>query len=201
VRDLDATTRSLSQAKTLGGIGSILTLLLLVPFGVGAVLVIVGWILILLAAKDISDTVKDKSIFDNAIISVVLAIAATAVFASVVSRAFLGLIGLGRPPPTSAPFGAWSGLGAVAGIITGLSVAWILGVIASIFLWQSFKIITLKLDATLFSTAALIYIIGSILTVVLVGFLLNFIAKILFVIAFLSLPESPPGPATGPTGA
>ena len=46
--------KELSRAKMLGGIGSILTLLLFVPYYVGSVLVIIGWILILIAVKDIS---------------------------------------------------------------------------------------------------------------------------------------------------
>ncbi|HZY46491.1 MAG TPA: DUF996 domain-containing protein, partial [Candidatus Bathyarchaeia archaeon] len=85
---------NLSRAKTLGGIGSILTLLLFVPYFVGAALVIVGWALILWAVKDISESVQDRSIFNNAIISVVMAIIGAVVFAVVVAAAFLGFIGL-----------------------------------------------------------------------------------------------------------
>jgi uncharacterized membrane protein len=50
---------SLSSAKTLGGVGGILVFF--------PVLSLVGWILILLATKEISETVQDKTIFDDAL--------------------------------------------------------------------------------------------------------------------------------------
>src|SRR3972149_2509870 len=65
---------TLSQAKTLGGVGSILLLLGIVPFA-GPALEIGGFVLMLIAVKYISDTVNNKSIFNNAVISVVAGIA------------------------------------------------------------------------------------------------------------------------------
>ena len=52
---------TLSQAKTLGGVGSIL---IFIPF-----VSIVGYILIIVAVKDISDDLQDKSIFRNVVIA------------------------------------------------------------------------------------------------------------------------------------
>lgn len=182
-------TRSLSQAKILGGIGSILLMLLLLPFGVGVASVIAGWILILFAAKEISGILKDESIFNYAAGSAVIAIASTAIFASIVSVAVLGQIGFPSLLPAGSALGAPDSLWAVAGLINGIFLAWVLGLIASIFLWQSFNRVSLRMNASLFGTAALIYIIGSVLKIVLIGFLLSFVAEILFVIAFFSLPE------------
>ena len=182
---------SWSSAKTLGGIGAILTLLLLVPFNVGAVLVIIGWILILLALRNISNSVKERSIFNNAIIAAVLAIVATAVFAIVVASAVLGFIGLGGLPSSSSVPPA-DFLGLIAGVLAGLAVAWVLGVIGSYFLWQSFKTVAAKSNVKLFQTAGLVFFIGSILTIILVGFVVTFVAQILFIVAFFSLPDNPP---------
>jgi hypothetical protein len=50
---------SLSQAKTYGGIGSLLVLLSPVP-SVGWILAIAGFVLTLIAVKNISDVVKDS---------------------------------------------------------------------------------------------------------------------------------------------
>ena len=65
---------SLSQAKTLGGVGSILVLLGIAPFA-GPALEIVGFVLMLIAVKYTSEALNNKAIFNNAIISVVAAIA------------------------------------------------------------------------------------------------------------------------------
>ena len=65
---------SLSQAKSLGAVGSILVVLTAVP-SVGALLGIVGFILMLVAIKNISEVVGDRSIFNNMLVAVGLAIA------------------------------------------------------------------------------------------------------------------------------
>jgi len=83
---------SLSSAKTLGGVGGILAFL---PF-----VSLVGWILILLATKEISETVQDKSIFDDAILAAITAIIGAVVFvAFIVTGSITGLFtfGLGFP--------------------------------------------------------------------------------------------------------
>jgi len=66
---------SLSSAKTLGGVGGILVF---IPF-----LSLVGWILILLATKEISDSVQDKTIFDDALLAGITAVIGAVVFAIV----------------------------------------------------------------------------------------------------------------------
>jgi len=188
---------SLSQAKTLGGVGAILTLLLFIPSGVGAALVVLGWILILLAIKNISDTLQDRSIYSKAIVSVILSIVGVAIFAVVVASAVLGFIGLGAtssgPPPLSSDM-----VGLIAGIVGGLAIVWILAIVSSYFLWQSCKVIAKRLNMGLFGTASLLFFIGAICTIVLVGFLLMLVAQIVFIIAFFSLPNEPPG-MTGQT--
>jgi len=97
--------------------------------------------------------------------------------------------------------------GLITGVIAGLSVLWILGIIASNFLWTSFETVATKVNVGMFRTGSLIYFIGSILTIILVGFILTFIGQILFIVAFFSLPESlpvavatnPPPPSKGPS--
>ena len=192
---------SLSQAKTLGGIGSILTLLLFVPYFVGAALVIVGWILIIVAVKRISDETHDSSIFTNALIAAVLAIVGTLIFAVVVASALLSLIGLGAITSSGSTVPPTDIIGAILGILAGLAVAWIVGVTGSFFLWRSFKEAGVKTRVGLFGTAGLLYFIGSILTIILVGFFLIFIAQILFVVSFFTRPDNTPEPPmAAPTG-
>jgi len=189
---------SLDQAKILGGIGSILTLLGLAPFGTGTVLVIVGWILILIALKNVSDAVQDTSIFNYAIIAAGL---------SIIGNAALGFIFGFSIFATISRLSSSNPVGVIGSIILGLLLLWVLAIIASVFLYLSFKTVASKLSVGLFSAAALIYVIGEGLTIVLIGFIIALIAQILFAVAFFSLPAqvpvgtAPPSTTSTQTGA
>jgi uncharacterized membrane protein len=184
----------LSSAKTLGGIGSILILLTLVPWA-GVVLSIVGWIMILIALKYVSDIVNDGSIFSNAIISVILSIIGLIVgFLVVIGSVyrFMGLNGytFGSGATSTTPPTDVGGL--IVGILVGLAVLWIFGLVSSIFLRMSLNKVSRALNVNMFSTAALLYLIGAALTIILVGFILLFVAEILLVVAFFSIPDRLP---------
>jgi uncharacterized membrane protein len=188
---------SLVQARTLGGIGAILTLLGILPYYAGTALVIIGWIMILIATRHISEAFQERSIYSNATVSVVLAIIGSVLVAFV----FHGISAVVSTGPSLTSSDLFAVIGA---IILGLFALWILAIIGSYFLWQSFKTLGIKLDllgektrispyvAGLFRDGALIYFIGAILTIILVGFLMLVIAQILFVVAFFSLPQKSP---------
>ena len=191
---------TLAQAKNLGGVGSILVLLSFIPFA-GPVLAIVGFILTLIAVKYISDTLGEKPIFNNMIISVVLAIVGLAVGAVVVFASIFRFIGLGFlsgnfmdpgfNPPMIPPTDIVS---FIVPIIFGLILIWIFYLISAVFLRRSYSSIAARLNVGLFGTAALIYLIGAALAIVLVGFVLIFVSQILQIVAFFSLPEQVPQP-------
>ncbi len=90
---------TLGEAKILGGVGAIL---LLVPF-----VNLVGWILVLIAVKYISDITRDRSVFDNMLYAVILAIIGTVALTLIIVLPILGLGGITgvidladpRPPP------------------------------------------------------------------------------------------------------
>jgi len=75
---------------------------------------------------------------------------------------------------------------------------WVLVIVAAFFLWRSYKRVAAKLNVKLFGIGALIYLIGAILTIIFVGFILTFVAQIMFAIAFFSLPDNLPGAWTPP---
>lgn len=159
---------SLSNAKTLGGIGGILVFFPGVSF--------VGWILILLALKDISDVVQDKSIFDNALLAGITAIIGSvvlAVFTFFALRAF-GFFTLGF-------FGV-------------LAAFWVLAVVSAIFLKNSYDRAGQRLNNSSFGTAGLLYLIGALTTIVLVGFLILLIALIFQIVAYFSINDQPMPP-------
>jgi len=160
----------LGEAKTLGGIGSIL---LFVP-GVS----IVGYILILVATKYISDDLGDKTIFNNMIYAVATAIIGVAVGAFLL---FTGVI-----------FGIFTlGSGAILGVVGGLVAVWIFLVISSIFIRRAYDTMATRLNVSSFKTAGTLYFVGALLTIVFVGFIVLFIAYIFQIIAFFSISEAP----------
>lgn len=188
----------MGQAKTLGGVGSVLAILPFVPL-VGWLLSIVGLVLILVAIKSIADEFSDPAIFRNMVVSVVVAIAGVVVGGLVIFTTLFSLVGLRAPPgPVDSAAGTLSAIGGLAGalgILLGLAVIWILFVVSAIFVRKSYSEISLRTGVSMFSTSALLYLIGAALTVILVGFALIFVALIMNIVAFFSLPDHPLPPA------
>lgn len=163
-----------------------LVLLMVVPTA-GIVLAIVGWIMTLIAVKYLSDVLNDRSIFNNILIAVILGIVGIVVGGLVVFGTvlrFMGLQNIGTGSPPSNVFGL------VAGVIAGLAVVWIVFIVAAVFQRKSYNVVSKRLNVGWFGTAALIYLIGAALVIVIIGFLLLLVAQILFVVAFFSIPES-----------
>jgi uncharacterized membrane protein len=183
---------SLSQAKTLGGVGSILVLLSVAPVA-GGILAIAGFIMTLIAVKYVSDVVGDKAIFNNMIISVILSIVGVVVAVVFVLGSVMQFIGFGNmynsmitsSPITPANIATSDLIGLITGIVVGLVLLWIFFLISAVFLRKSYNSIKAKLNIGMFGTAALLYLIG---------FVLLFVAQILLVVAFFSIPDSLPAP-------
>jgi len=162
----------LGDAKTLGGIGAIL---LLIP-GIS----IVGYILILIATKYVSDELGDKSIFDNMLYAVIAGIVGVAAAAFIIF--------------TGAAFSAISfAASAIGGVIVGLAIAWVFLIVSSIFIRRSYNAMSTRLNIGYFKTAGTLYFIGAILTIILVGFIILFVAAIIQIIAFFGIPDAVPG--------
>jgi uncharacterized membrane protein len=191
---------TLSRAKSLGAVGSILVVLTAVP-SVGAFLGIIGFILLLIAIKNISDVVADKSIYNNMLVAVGLGIAGIVVGALVLVGSVLRFVGLNNLSvgpdfnPSTVPTGDWVGL--IGSILIGLAVVWIMLVISAVYVRRSYGSIASKLNVGMFGTAGLLYLIGAATTIILVGFLLLFVAQILVVVAFFSIPDQTPMQAAG----
>ena len=80
----------------------------------------------------------------------------------------------------------------IGGCILGLIVAWIISIIAAIYLRRSYNSIAEHTKINLFKTTGTAYFIGAITTIVLIGFLILFIARIIEIIAYFSLPDKLP---------
>lgn len=78
------------------------------------------------------------------------------------------------------------------GCVLALIVGWILSIIAAIFLKRSYNGIAEHTKVGLFKTTGTVYLIGAITTIVLIGFLILLIARIIEIIAYFSLPDKIP---------
>ncbi len=158
----------LKDAKVWGGIGAILTLV-----GLG----FVGFILKLVGVKRISDATGNEEIFSKYLWATVLAIIASvlALVAMLLAPMFLGMFS-----------------GHILGIGMVSVVAAIIMTVAAYFMKQSYDLVARETGVKMFSTVALLYIIGAILTVIMIGVFIILIAAILEIVAFFSLPDSTP---------
>jgi len=161
------------------------------------VLGLVGLILVLIALKGLSDNYNEKGIFDNALYGIIAAIIGVVVFVAGIVVAAVGLLSdLGI---------AWSDWGAIQGLDWRAVVTWdiiephiavIIGslvalfvfvVVSAIFLRRSLTILSAKTKVNLFGTAGLLILIGAILSIIVVGFILIWVALIMLTVAFFSI--------------
>ena len=172
-------------------------LLSFVPY-VGFLFGLAGLVMVLLAVKRISEAVKDREIFHNVLMAVILQIVGSAISAFVVIG---GLLSTLMMAPLGSPFGGFAGpgmLGATAALailvplILGLIVMWVILIISARFLRKGYEGIATKTGTETFRSVGRWYYYGAWLAIVLVGFVLILIAAILQIVAFFSLPESPP---------
>ncbi len=172
------TINDLSYAKIYGGFGAVLLLLDAVIPKVGNILSLVGLILLLLAVKNISEVVGDELIYKNFLI------AFGAMFLNSVVTIILksGLVS-----PESIKSGAVLG-----GIVTGLIFLWVILLIGTFFLRKSYILIGEYTNVQMFKFAGTLYLIGVALLIIMVGAVVVFIAEIIQVISFFSLPQTVP---------
>jgi len=175
---------TLEQARILGGIGSILAILSIAPT-VGPVLGVIGFILVLIAVKYISDITGDESIFKNYLIAVIITIVGVAVLSFIGFAVYAALL-------SSIVGGSRAFLSSFSLSVVGIFAAlWILMIISAYFVRRSFNAISAALNVKMFSTAALLYLIGAILLIAFgIGGIISFVALILQIVAFFQIPVS-----------
>ncbi len=173
---------SLSNAKTLGGVGGILATIPIPGLG------IVGWILIILSLKQISDISQDRAIIRDGVIAGVTAIIGAVAVAVFLLSTFLGYV------RSSLGVSSSLGPGGLVGATTNLAVFDASAIVSGIFLKRCYDSTTQRLKIGAFATAGLLYLVGAfagILLLVIFPFslgisLLFFIGTVLiFFVAFI----------------
>ena len=188
--------------KLFAGIGALLAVLTPI-LGIGTLAGLAGLILIFVAINELSKQTHNKKIYDNFLISFILTIvggllSVGVAFFGVIGGIFRGIIGnFGYTMPYGnfgknfgRFFGNGIGWGIIAGIVIFAIIAYALVIIRSIYLKNSYLEIAKETGIQHFKTAANLMFIGSILSIIGVGFVIYFIGYIFEVIAFFSLPES-----------
>jgi uncharacterized membrane protein len=200
---------TLESDKTLGGIGALLVVIGFLGFfvyGYVAILALIGMIITLIALKGMSDHYKEAGIFNNALYGVItLIIGVVAFIATLAIVILMALSSLAidwtDPAAIQAYFMNFGNIGGIIGAAIGaLVVLFVFAIVSAIFFRKSLTSLSAKSGENIFATAGLLWLIGAVLTIILVGFILIGIAWILIAVGFFSIkptapPQSPPPPS------
>lgn len=182
------------NTKLLGGWGYVGAIVFGILGGfmgpVGGILALAGAIVVLVAYFRAANEFNRPEIRSNAVIALVLAIAAAVIFAVLVGASVAALL-LHRGEDGAA--------GLTGGMIAGGLIAWVLGIAAS---WFWYKASTSLADASgqnLFKTGGLLMFIGSITVIVFgIGGIVSLVGEIMQTIGFFGTDEKtadrPPAP-------
>ncbi|MCU0850415.1 MAG: DUF996 domain-containing protein [Candidatus Thermoplasmatota archaeon] len=197
----------IGQAKILGGIGALLSLLTVVP-SVGFIIGLVGLILVFIAVKYIAEETKDHAIFQNYLMNFIFNIIAIGAVIGIMIMAF-GISGgmswvnamQGKDFTDFSSF--WDTFGSmIVGCALALLVAWIMLLIGALYLRKSYNSIADHTKVDLFKTTGLVNLIGAATLIIVIGIFIILIARILEIVSYFSLPENlptapePPKPMT-----
>jgi uncharacterized membrane protein len=198
---------SFENNKILGVVG---TLLMLVGGFAGrysALPSFIGLALLILAIHGLADHYHDRSIFRNmifgGIVFVVGIVVAVIIFVATAVGLMtkLGLSSSGWSDPTVWQSVDWNTVDwnslvpYLAAVAVALVVLFVFTVIAAVLIRRSLRTLAQKSGTRMFATAGTVLFVGAILTIILIGFLLIWIALVLLLVAFIELR---PGPAAQP---
>jgi uncharacterized membrane protein len=187
----------LGQAKILGGIGALLSLLVFVP-SIGFIIGLVGLILVFIAVKYISEETKDHAIFHNYLMNFIFDIIAIGAVIGIMIASF-GVAGgmswvntlQGQNFTDFNSF--WASFGTIfLGCALALVVAWVMLIIGALYLRKSYNSIAEHTKVDLFKTTGLVNFIGAATLIIIIGAFIIIIARILEIVSYFSLPENLP---------
>ena len=188
---------NLGNAKILGGIGALLMLIGFFVSSFGALLII-GLILLFIGIKFIADETKDKKIFDNFLYYFICHLIAIVAVLGILTYTFVNsnidFTNIQQIAQQITDFNSFMDVfgGLIVGCLAAFIIGWILFIIGSLFLRKSFNSIAQHTNVGLFKTAGLVYLIGALTMIIFIGIIIIWVALIIEVIAFFSLPEKLP---------
>lgn len=174
---------NISAQKMLGGIGSILILLVFMPGTLATLLGIVGVVLWFISMYQLSNILRKPSIFQKVLIGFILNIGGM-----VIAFAFGLMAGISSLTSIRGETGAIFGLG--LGVIVAIIVAYAISLAAFHFYKEAYDILAQATAHNLFKIAGLLMFIGAI-TIILFGLgaLLIIVGYIVLAVAFFTAPN------------
>jgi uncharacterized membrane protein len=189
-------------------------LLSLLPYALGGLLGLIGFILLLIGLKGFADHYNEAGIFNNALYGFITAIvgvvAAVGVFVATALAAIadLGISDWTNTAEWTAALTAETALETIFALlgaaILAFVVLFIFAILTAFLYRRSLGLLRSQSGVGLFGTAGLLLLIGAVLTIVAIGFLLIWISLLLIAIAFFQTkttamePKSPPSPPPPP---
>jgi len=174
---------NISTQKMLGGIGSILILLVIMPRTLTTLLGIVGGVLWLISMYQLSNMLRKPSIFQKVLIGFILNIVGT-----VIAFAFGLMTGVSLFASARGETGAILGLG--LGVVVAIIVAYAISLAAFYFYKEAYDILAQATAHNLFKIAGLLMFIGAITTILFgLGILLIIVGYIVLAVAFFTAPS------------
>ncbi|MCD6490322.1 MAG: DUF996 domain-containing protein [Thermodesulfobacterium sp.] len=175
---------NVSTPKLIGGIGAILLILTITPH-FGAIAGLAGIVLIFISLNMFSKIFNDPQIFKNALISFIITIIGGFLAIFTVGAIFFSLFTMVRSHPHSSHIFSHIGIGTAL----VLTVLYILLIVSAHYLKTSFYLLSSYTGVNLYKTGGLLYFIGTILMIVVLGVLVNLVAWVLIAVAFFTTPE------------
>jgi uncharacterized membrane protein len=173
-------------SKTLAGEGSILLLLSLIPYA-GWILGIIGIVLLLRGMKELSNYYQDETIYQNSLTGVKYYIIALVAVGVAIGAMVIG-VGSATNFKFNGTFTLTPAFGAgLVAFFAGLIIGFIFYMLATSQLRKTFNTLAEKSGEKSFITAGSLLRWGAILTIVLVGLILIFIAWIFATIGFFTM--------------
>jgi len=188
----------LKNAKILGGIGALLTLLVFVGFinpTVGVLIALIGLILLFVGVKYIADETKDKTIFSNYLYCFICTFFAIVAVCAILIFTFASVGGIEyftsiQTMDMTDPMAVLDYLTPfLLGCAVAFLIGWIFIIIGAFYMKKSYNSITEHTKVGLFKTTGLVYLIGAFTLIVGIGVFIIIIAKIMEIIAFFTLPD------------
>lgn len=176
--------------RIIGIIGTLLLIISPIVSGWGIILVIIGTILLLVSFNGLAKHYQDRNIFHNVLYGGLIFIVGLVIAVVIIAVAAASLMAFGGivDPAVLQNMNLGTLLIAVA---LALIIILASSVVGTIFIRKSLKVVAQKSGITMFATAGTVLFIGAILTIVLIGLLIIWIAMILLLVAFFQMKKEP----------
>jgi uncharacterized membrane protein len=154
-----------------------------------AILSLIALILLIIAMNYLSKYYNTPGIFTNILYAVIINIVSVVV---VFALSFALLVPASRNISTSGTIPTSGDLGGVfTGLIAVVVVAAVMSIISAVLVWRSFNLLGEKSEVDSFKTAGLLYLIGVLLSIIVVGAIIAWIAFIFAALGFRRLKPLP----------